>query len=86
VELNARFVTGDIFNLDGGHPTTVGYGVVANELIKAINAAYGSNISEVNLVELLNATGPGVAAKSAAICHRPTRSKWRRKVLTMSPR
>jgi lysophospholipase L1-like esterase len=66
VELNARYVTGGIFSLDGVHPTTIGYGVVANEFIKAINGAYGSNIPLVNLEELFDAAGSGVTAKAGS--------------------
>ncbi|UOQ66601.1 SGNH/GDSL hydrolase family protein [Hymenobacter volaticus] len=45
---NANFITGNLFSLDGVHPTPRGYAIVANEMISAINAKYGSNISQVN--------------------------------------
>ena len=66
VELTARYVTGGIFSLDGVHPTTIGYGVVANEFIKAINGAYGSNVPLVNLEQLFEATGSGVTTKAGS--------------------
>lgn len=47
--LNASFVTGGAFSLDGFHPTPRGYALIANEFIKAINAKYGSNLNGVNL-------------------------------------
>ena len=38
VAKNASFITGNLFSLDGVHPTPRGYAVVANEVLKAINA------------------------------------------------
>lgn len=48
VSNNASFITGNLFSLDGVHPTPRGYAFVANEMIKAINTTYGSKISQVN--------------------------------------
>lgn len=47
--LNASFVSGGAFSLDGFHPTPRGYALLANEFLKAINAKYGSNLKGVNL-------------------------------------
>lgn len=44
----ARFVTGGAFSLDGVHPNSRGYAIIANLFIDAINATYGSNVSQVN--------------------------------------
>ncbi|NCD71037.1 SGNH/GDSL hydrolase family protein [Mucilaginibacter agri] len=44
VNLNAGYISGGIFSLDGVHLTPRGYAIVANEFIKAINAQYGSTI------------------------------------------
>ncbi|MCB2409302.1 SGNH/GDSL hydrolase family protein [Hymenobacter lucidus] len=44
----ASFVTGNLFSLDGVHPTPRGYAIVANEMIKAINATYGSSVPQLN--------------------------------------
>lgn len=41
--LNAKLVTGGAFSLDGVHPTSRGYAMLANEFLKAIDATYGSN-------------------------------------------
>ncbi|MCS6833486.1 MAG: SGNH/GDSL hydrolase family protein, partial [Flammeovirgaceae bacterium] len=43
------FVTGGIFSLDGVHPTPRGYAIVANEMIKAMNAKFKTNIKQVNI-------------------------------------
>ncbi|WP_228853599.1 SGNH/GDSL hydrolase family protein [Aegicerativicinus sediminis] len=39
-------VTGGLFSLDGIHPTTRGYALIANEFLKVIDATYGSNFEE----------------------------------------
>lgn len=48
VRYTARFVTGGAFSLDGVHLTGRGYGIIANEFIKAINEKYGSTLPQVN--------------------------------------
>lgn len=45
---NTNFITGNLFSLDGVHPTSRGYALIANEMIKAINARYGAVIAQVN--------------------------------------
>lgn len=47
--LTSTFVTGGTFSLDGVHPSPRGYALIANEFLKAINAAYGSNFKGVNV-------------------------------------
>ncbi|KAA9331420.1 SGNH/GDSL hydrolase family protein [Hymenobacter busanensis] len=42
------FISGNLFSLDGVHPTPRGYAVVANEFLRNINDKYGSNIPGVN--------------------------------------
>jgi hypothetical protein len=44
----AGYLSGNLFSLDGVHPTPRGYAVVANEMLKAINAKYGSTFTGVN--------------------------------------
>lgn len=51
VEFSAKFVEGGVFSLDGVHPNTKGYAIVANFFIDAINEKYGSNIPKVNVNE-----------------------------------
>lgn len=53
--LTANLVTGGAFSLDGVHPNARGYALVANEFMKAIDAAYGSNFeASGNLVNVGN--------------------------------
>jgi hypothetical protein len=46
---NGAFVTGGLFSLDGVHLTPRGYALVAREMIKSINAKYGSSLPDVDL-------------------------------------
>ena len=48
VRYTAKFVTGGAFSLDGVHLTGRGYGIVANEFIKSINAKYNSTLPQVD--------------------------------------
>jgi hypothetical protein len=67
IKLESTFLTGGIFGYDGVHPQRLGYAIVANEWIKVINGAYGTNVPLVDLRPFL--TGEGtlttVSAKSA---------------------
>ncbi|MBF9142933.1 SGNH/GDSL hydrolase family protein [Hymenobacter properus] len=47
VNNTATFASGNLFSLDGVHPTPRGYAVVANEFIRVINAYYGSQVPSV---------------------------------------
>jgi hypothetical protein len=54
VDFNAAFLTGGTFGLDGIHPTNLGYGVLANAFIHAVNSEYGASIPPVDLQEVVN--------------------------------
>ncbi|GAA4352353.1 SGNH/GDSL hydrolase family protein [Hymenobacter saemangeumensis] len=45
---SAAFISGNLFSLDGVHPTPRGYAFIANEMIKAINAKYDASIPTVD--------------------------------------
>ena len=47
VDVNAEFISGGFFSLDGFHPNQKGYALIANEFIKAINSKYGASLSPV---------------------------------------
>jgi hypothetical protein len=49
VGMSGEFVTGGIFSLDGLHLTPRGYAALANEMLKTINAKFGSNFPGVDL-------------------------------------
>jgi lysophospholipase L1-like esterase len=48
VNNTADFIRGNIFSLDGVHPTPRGYALVANEIIRTINSKYGSTLAPVD--------------------------------------
>lgn len=48
VNNTATFASGNVFGLDGVHPTPRGYAIIANEWIRVINSYYGSSIPGVN--------------------------------------
>ena len=53
--LTSSLVTGGAFSLDGVHPTARGYALIANEVMKAIDATYGSNFeASGNLLDIGN--------------------------------
>lgn len=66
IQLGPAFLTGGIFGYDGVHPQRLGYAVLANEMIKVLNVAYGTKVPQVDLLPYL--TGEGslttVSAKS----------------------
>lgn len=47
-DFNLEFVSGGFLSLDGYHPNQKGYGILANEFIKAINIKYNAKIPETN--------------------------------------
>ena len=51
--LTSSLVTGGAFSLDGIHPTSRGYALIANQMLKAIDVTYGSNFeASGNLVDI----------------------------------
>ena len=48
VNNTAGYLSGNLFGLDGVHPTPRGYAALANEMLKVINAKYGSSFQGVN--------------------------------------
>jgi lysophospholipase L1-like esterase len=50
--LRFNFVSGGFFSLDGVHPSSRGYGAVANEMLKVINNSFGANIPLVPIIDL----------------------------------
>lgn len=48
VTYSSGFIQGGVFSLDGIHLTPAGYALIANEIIKGINAKYGSTVPTVN--------------------------------------
>jgi hypothetical protein len=51
VLMNSTLVSGNFFSLDGYHPTEKGYALLANEMIRAVNARYGAKIPMVHCAD-----------------------------------
>lgn len=58
IKYNNQFVLNGAFSLDGIHMTPRGYALIANEVIKAINAAYGSTIQQLDVNKYKGITFP----------------------------
>jgi hypothetical protein len=52
INFTSQFISGNAYSLDGVHPTTQGYGLVANEFIKTINEKYNASIPEIDVATL----------------------------------
>ena len=52
IKFTTAYITGNTFGLDGVHPTTRGYGVIANEFINVINTKFNAAIPKVNVSSL----------------------------------
>ena len=46
------FVSGGLYSVDGIHPSSLGHGLYANEVLKAVNRTYGATIPLVDLAKL----------------------------------
>lgn len=60
VDVDASFLTGGVFSLDGVHPNNLGYAIIANKFIEVINANFDTNLAPVNIsdfVKTMNNTG-----------------------------
>ena len=53
LRVKTDFISGGLFSLDGVHPSTLGYAILANEIIKTVNAHYGSTVPEVDLNQFI---------------------------------
>ncbi|HTR82501.1 MAG TPA: SGNH/GDSL hydrolase family protein [Bacteroidota bacterium] len=51
------YISGGLFSLDGVHPSSKGYGIVANQFIKAMNSDFGMHVPYVDINTL-----PGIPA------------------------
>jgi hypothetical protein len=54
------YIAGNLFSLDGVHPSSKGEGIVANQFIKTMNASFGMHVPFVN-INLL----PGIPTTNA---------------------
>ncbi|MFN4111565.1 MAG: SGNH/GDSL hydrolase family protein [Ignavibacteria bacterium] len=52
IRFTTQYVTGGLFSLDGVHPTSRGYAIIANEFIKVINQKWSANIPLINVANI----------------------------------
>ncbi|HKR63475.1 MAG TPA: SGNH/GDSL hydrolase family protein, partial [Thermoanaerobaculia bacterium] len=57
INVNGAFVTGGFFSFDGFHLTDLGYLMMGNEFIKAINASYHTQIPLASITQLFDNNG-----------------------------
>jgi len=53
VTLTSEYATGGLFSLDGVHPSTIGYALIANELIKLMNKNFSWDIPLVDVAKFM---------------------------------
>ncbi|HEY3171901.1 MAG TPA: SGNH/GDSL hydrolase family protein [Thermoanaerobaculia bacterium] len=53
ITLTTSFLTGGLFSADGVHPSQMGYAIIADGVIQALNAAKGSHIERPDLAQAL---------------------------------
>ena len=58
----ADFLTGGLFGYDGIHPTNLGYGIVTQWFVDAINETYGGAMPPVDLGPLVLGTIPRLSS------------------------
>ncbi len=53
LDFDASYLTGGTFSLDGVHPNNIGYALIANQFIDAINGKYNTNIPHVDVMKYM---------------------------------
>ncbi|TDQ75680.1 SGNH/GDSL hydrolase family protein [Sphingobacterium yanglingense] len=51
ITISNKYITGNVFSLDGVHLTPIGYAIMANIFIDAINAKYGTQLDKVDAMQ-----------------------------------
>ncbi len=51
ITISNKYITGNVFSLDGVHLTPMGYAIMANIFIDAINAKYGTQLDKVDAMQ-----------------------------------
>ena len=62
IKFTTDFILGNTFSLDGVHPSTQGYGIIANEFISTINSKFNASIPRINVSTLPASIGLGKVA------------------------
>jgi hypothetical protein len=83
-EQNGKLAAGGLFSLDGVHPTTIGYGIIAHEVLQLMNRVWREN--DVETVDLTEAWWARVAAADALVRTPPRNLNHLRDVLSFLSR
>jgi lysophospholipase L1-like esterase len=67
VTFTTDFLTGGLYGYDGLHPTNLGYGIVTQWFVDAINQHYGGSIPPVDLGPLVFGSIPGGSSLGGSI-------------------
>jgi lysophospholipase L1-like esterase len=58
IDFSPKYIEGGLFSLDGVHPNSRGYAVIANHFIRVINEFYGANLQTVSVGSYRGITFP----------------------------
>ena len=67
ITLTTAFLQGGLFSADGSHPTRIGYAILADDIIQAVNAATGSTIPRPNIEQALDTPNESPFASASAV-------------------
>ncbi len=87
ITLTTAFLTGGIFSYDGVHPSTIGYTVIADEIIKALNATGSDVYAQPNFSDALFTPDVPVTGAAGGVAAGPwgfTYDMWRGVLATVS--
>ena len=87
ITLTTAFLTGGIFSYDGVHPSTIGYTVIADEIIKALNATGSDVYAQPNFSDALFTPDVPVTGAAGGVAAGPwgfTYDMWRGVLGTVS--
>jgi hypothetical protein len=65
IKITSALLSGGLFSADGFHPSNIAHGILADTMIRAINAAKGTSIPEPNFAEIFFAPNTPPAAATA---------------------
>jgi lysophospholipase L1-like esterase len=72
INFSSAFLTGGLFSYDGVHASSIGYAIVANLFIDALNSKYGSTIPTVDLASFFFQNGQRRRASESSDLETPS--------------
>lgn len=65
------YLTGGLFSVDGLHPTDLAHGLACNEMIRVVNAKFGSRIPQLDLSRVMTPSSSGLRRADGVIAAAP---------------